>query len=283
MDQEIINLYDEYTHSNLSRKSFISRLAKITGSVAIAMTVIPMLENNYATAKTIDDANIITEDVTYPALNGGMKGFMAKPKSKKKLGTVMVIHENRGLNPHIKEVAKRVAAAGYIALAVDALSPFGGTPVNEEEARGLFTKIDAAKNLQNFLDGLTYLRKLAEGNGKTAVVGFCWGGGMVNDLAVNDPKLKAAVSYYGRQAKAEDAGKIKANLMLHYGGLDTRINAGIPAFETALIASKVKHQIFIYPEVNHAFNNDSSPTRYNETAAKIAWERTLDLFAKKIK
>ena len=282
MDQEIINLYDEYTHSNLTRKSFISRLAKITGSVAIAMTVIPMLENNYASAKTIDDANIITEDIIYPALNGEMKGFMAKPKSKKKLGTVMVIHENRGLNPHIKEVAKRVAAAGYIALAVDALSPFGGTPANEEEARGLFAKIDAAKNLQNFLDGLTYLRKLADGNGKTAVVGFCWGGGMVNDLAVNDPKLKAAVSYYGRQAKAEDTSKIKASLMLHYGGLDTRINAGIPAFEAALIANKVKHQIFIYPEVNHAFNNDSSPTRYNEAAAKIAWERTLGLFAKKI-
>ena len=247
------------------------------------MTVIPMLENNYAAAKTIDDANIITEDVTYPALNGDMKGFMAKPKGKKKLGTVMVIHENRGLNPHIKEVAKRVAAAGYIALAVDALSPFGGTPANEEEARGLFAKIDAAKNLQNFLDGLTYLRKLADGNGKTAVVGFCWGGGMVNDLAVSDPKLKAAVAYYGRQAKAEDAAKIKASLMLHYGGLDTRINAGIPAYEAALKAAKVDYQIFIYPDVNHAFNNDSSPTRYNEAAAKIAWERTLDLFAKKIK
>lgn len=283
MDQEIINLYDEYTHSNLSRKSFISRLAKITGSVAIAMTVIPLLENNYAAANTIDDANIITEDVTYPALNGDMKGFMAKPKGKKKLGTVMVIHENRGLNPHIKEVTKKVAAAGYIALAVDALSPFGGTPANEEEARGLFAKIDAAKNLQNFLDGLTYLRKLADGNGKTAVVGFCWGGGMVNDLAVSDSKLNAAVAYYGRQAKAEDAAKIKASLMLHYGGLDTRINAGIPAYEAALEAAKVDYQIFIYPDVNHAFNNDSSPNRYNEPAAKIAWERTLDLFAKKIK
>lgn len=282
MDQQIINLYDEYTHSNLSRKSFISRLAKITGSVAVAMTVLPMLENNYAAAKTIDDANITTEDVTYPALNGEMKGFMAKPKGKKNLGTVMVIHENRGLNPHIKEVAKRVATAGYIALAVDALSPFGGTPANEEEARGLFAKIDAAKNLQNFLDGLTYLRKLADGNGKTAVVGFCWGGGMVNDLAVSDRKLNAAVAYYGRQAKAEDAAKIKASLMLHYGGLDTRINAGIPAYEAALVAAKVDNQIFIYPDVNHAFNNDSSPTRYNEAAAKIAWERTLELFKKKI-
>lgn len=283
MDQEIINLYDEYTHSNLSRKSFISRLVKITGSLGVAMTIIPMLENNYAAAKTINDANIVTEDVTYPALNGEMKGFLAKPKSKKKLGTIMVIHENRGLNPHIKEVAKRVAAAGYIALAVDALSPFGGTPANEEEARGLIAKIDAAKNLQNFLDGLTYLRKLADGNGKTAVLGFCWGGGMVNDLAVNDPELNAAVAYYGRQAKAEDASKIKASLLLHYGGLDERINAGIPAYEAALEANKIDYQIFVYPEVNHAFNNDSSPTRYNEAAAKIAWERTLELFSKKIK
>ena len=282
MDQEIINLYDEYTHSNLSRKSFINRLAKITGSIALATTVLPMLENNYATAKTIDDTNIITEDVTYPALNGEMKGFMAKPKGKKNLGTVLVIHENRGLNPHIREVTKKVADAGYIALAVDALSPFGGTPANEEEARGLFAKIDVVKNLQNFLDGLTYLRKLSAGNGKTAVVGFCWGGGMVNDLAVADPKLNAAVAYYGRQANAEDVAKIKASLMLHYGGLDTRINAGIPAYEAALVAAKVDYQIFIYPDVNHAFNNDSSPTRYNAAAAKIAWERTLELFKKKI-
>ena len=282
MDQEIINLYDEYTHSNLSRKSFINRLAKITGSIALATTVLPMLENNYATAKTIDDTNIITEDVTYPALNGEMKGFMAKPKGKKNLGTVLVIHENRGLNPHIREVTKKVADAGYIALAVDALSPFGGTPANEEEARGLFAKIDVVKNLQNFLDGLTYLRKLSAGNGKTAVVGFCWGGGMANDLAVADPKLNAAVAYYGRQANAEDVAKIKASLMLHYGGLDTRINAGIPAYEAALVAAKVDYQIFIYPDVNHAFNNDSSPTRYNAAAAKIAWERTLELFKKKI-
>lgn len=283
MNQRIINLYDEYTHSKLSRKSFISRLAKITGSVALAMTVLPMLENNYTAAKTINHLNIITEDITYPALNGEMKGFMAKPKGQKNLGTVMVIHENRGLNPHIIEVAKRVATAGYIALAVDALSPFGGTPADEEEARGLFAKIDSAKNLQNFLDGLTYLRKLTDGNGKTGIIGFCWGGGMANDLAVADPKLNAAVAYYGRQAKAEDASKIKASLMLHYGSLDTRINTGIPAYEAALAAAKVNHQIFIYNDVNHAFNNDTSPTRYNEAAAKIAWERTLALFAMKIK
>jgi carboxymethylenebutenolidase len=283
MNQEIINLYDQYTHSKMDRKGFIQRLAKLTGGMAVALTVLPLLENNYASANTIDYPDLITADITYPAQNGDMKGFLAKPKGNKKLGTVLVIHENRGLNPHIKEVAKRVANAGYIALAADALSPFGGTPANEEEARGLFAKIDAAKNLQNFLDSLTYLRKLPEGNGKTACVGFCWGGGMANDLAVNDPQLNATVAYYGRQAKATDVPKIKASVMLHYGGLDERINAGIPAYREALEANKIEHQIFVYDGVNHAFNNDSSPTRYNEAAAKLAWDRTLDLFKKEIK
>lgn len=283
MNQEIINLYDQYTHSKMDRKGFIQRLAKLTGGMAVALTVLPLLENNYASANTIDYPDLITADITYPAQNGDMKGFLAKPKGNKKLGTVLVIHENRGLNPHIKEVAKRVANAGYIALAADALSPFGGTPANEEEARGLFAKIDAAKNLQNFLDSLTYLRKLPEGNGKTACVGFCWGGGMANDLAVNDPQLNATVAYYGRQAKATDVPKIKASVMLHYGGLDERINAGIPAYREALEANKIEHQIFVYDGVNHAFNNDSSPTRYNEAAAKRAWDRTLDLFKKEIK
>lgn len=283
MNQEIINLYDQYTHSKMDRKGFIQRLAKLTGGMAVALTVLPLLENNYASANTLDYPDLITADITYPAQNGDMKGFLAKPKGNKKLGTVLVIHENRGLNPHIKEVAKRVANAGYIALAADALSPFGGTPANEEEARGLFAKIDAAKNLQNFLDSLTYLRKLPEGNGKTACVGFCWGGGMANDLALNDPQLNAAVAYYGRQAKATDVPKIKASVMLHYGGLDERINAGIPAYREALEANKIEHQIFVYDGVNHAFNNDSSPTRYNEAAAKLAWDRTLDLFKKEIK
>lgn len=283
MDQKIINLYDEYTHTPLSRKTFISRLAKLTGGMAVALTILPLLENNYAVAETIDDANVITEDITYPAVDGDMKAYLAKPKGDKNLGAVMVIHENRGLNLHIKEVAKRVASAGYIAIAPDALSPFGGTPANEDDARAMFGKLDAAKNLQNFLDGLTFLRKSADGNGKTACVGFCWGGGMANDLAVNDPKLDAAVAYYGRQAKAENAFKIKASLMLHYGGLDERINAGIPAYKAALEANNIDHQIFIYEGVNHAFNNDTSPTRYNAETAKLAWDRTLRLFDKKIK
>jgi carboxymethylenebutenolidase len=283
MDQEIIKLYDAYTHSQMDRKGFLQRLAKITGGMAVALTVLPLLENNYASAKSVDDQDIVSADITFPALNGEMKAFLAKPKNAKNLGTVLVIHENRGLNPHIKEVAKRVADAGFIALAVDALSPFGGTPANEDEARNLFGKLDAGKNLQNLLDGLTYLRKLPEGNGKTACIGFCWGGGMANDLAVADAQLNASVAYYGRQPKAENVSKIKANIMLHYGGLDERINAGIPAYREALEANHIKHEIFIYEGVNHAFNNDTSPTRYNEAAAKLAWERTLNLFNKTIK
>lgn len=283
MDQKIIKLYDEYTHSSkMDRKGFINRLAKLTGGMAIALTVLPLLENNYAGAATLATDDLLIQDITYKATNGEMKAHLAQPKEKKKLGTVLVIHENRGLNPHIRDVANRVAKAGYIAMAVDALSPFGGTPANEDEARALFSKLDAAKNLQNFLDGLEYLRKLQNANGKVACVGFCWGGGMANDLAVNDIKLDAAVAYYGRQAKAEDVSKIKAEMLLHYGGLDERINAGIPTYKEALEKNKVKHQIFIYEGVNHAFNNDTSTTRYNPDASKLAWERTLALLSKTI-
>lgn len=283
MDQKIIKLYDEYTHSSkMDRKGFINRLAKLTGGTAIALTVLPLLENNYALAATLATDDLFIQDITYKATNGEMKAHLAQPKEKKKLGTVLVIHENRGLNPHIRDVANRVAKAGYIAMAVDALSPFGGTPANEDEARALFSKLDAAKNLQNFLDGLEYLRKLQNANGKVACVGFCWGGGMANDLAVNDIKLNAAVAYYGRQAKVEDVSKIKTEVLLHYGGLDERINAGIPTYKEALEKNKVKHQIFIYEGVNHAFNNDTSPTRYNPDASKLAWERTLALLSKTI-
>jgi carboxymethylenebutenolidase len=280
MDQKIINLYDEYTHSALSRKDFMKRLAVLTGSTALALTVLPLLENNYVSGATIEDDTISIEKVTYPGIDGDMNAVMAMPKGKKKLGSVLVIHENRGLNPHIIEVTKRVAAAGFIALGVDALSPLGGTPPDEDKGRELIGKLDPAKNLQNYLKGLEYLRTQKGGNGKVGCMGFCWGGGMANQLAVHDPKLQAAVAYYGSQAKAEDVSKIKASLMLHYGGLDERINAGIPAYETALKLNKVDYQIFIYEGVNHAFNNDTSPTRYNEAAAKLAWERTIGLFKK---
>nr|WP_316850746.1 dienelactone hydrolase family protein [Pedobacter agri] len=282
MDQKIINLYDEYTHSQLSRKDFMKKLAVIAGSTALAMTILPMLENNYAAAADFASDDIDVENITYPGVDGDMKAVLAKPKGKKKLGSVLVIHENRGLNPHIIDVTKRMAAEGFIALGVDALSPLGGTPADEDKGRELIGKLDPEKNLQNYLKGLEYLRNRKDGNGKVGCVGFCWGGGMANKLAVNDPNLQAAVAYYGAQANVADVSKIKASLMLHYGGLDERINAGIPAYEQALKENKVDYKIYIYDGVNHAFNNNTSPTRYNEAAAKLAWQRTIDLFKRKL-
>ena len=283
MDQKIINLYDRYTHSGINRKDFMKKLAILTGSTALASSILPLLENNYAAAAEFNDATLITENITYSGAEGDVKAFLAKPKNKKNLGTVLVIHENRGLNPHTIDVTKRVAAEGFLAIGVDALSPFGGTPPDEDKGRELIGKLDPEKNLQNYLKGLDYLRKHKDGNGKVACVGFCWGGAMANKLAVNDPKLQAAVAYYGSQAKAEDVPKIKASVMLHYGGLDERINAGIPAYEAALKLNKIDYKLFIYDGVNHAFNNDTSPTRYNEAAAKLAWSRTIDLFKAKLK
>lgn len=283
MDQEIINLYDAYTHSQLSRKSFIKKLAVLAGSTALAMTILPMLENNYASAASLhNDSELDILDINYPGVEGEMKAVLAKPKGKSKLGAVVVIHENRGLNSHIIDVTKRLAAEGFLTLGVDALSPFGGTPSDEEKGRELIGKLDAEKNLQNYLKGLDYLRNHKDGNGKTGCMGFCWGGGMSNKLAVADPKLNAAVAYYGAQAKTEDVNKIKASIMLHYGGLDERINAGMPAYEKALKENNIDYKIYIYEGVNHAFNNNTSPTRYNEATAKLAWQRTVDLFKAKL-
>jgi len=284
MDQRIINLFDEYTHKPLSRDSFLKRLAKLAGSTSAALALLPLLEVNYANAATVaeDDDDILTEDVKYDGDGSPMGGYLARPKKAGKYGSVLVIHENRGLNPHTKDIARRIAKAGYVALAADALAPFGGTPANEDEARALFTKIDTQKNLHNFLKGLDYLKARPDSNGKTACVGFCWGGGLANQLAVNAPTLKAAVAYYGRQPEAADVSKIKSAVQLHYGGLDERINAGIPAYEDALKAAGVKYEVFVYEGAQHAFLNDSAPTRYNPEAAKLAWDRTMKLFKEKI-
>lgn len=281
MNQEIINLFDEFTHKPLSRDEFMKRLAKLTGGTAAALAVLPLLEVNYAHAATVteDDDDLTIESITYQGNNTTMRGYLTKPKdTSKKLGSVIVIHENRGLNPHIKDVARRVAKAGYLALAIDALSPFGGTPANEDDARALFAKLDSQTNINNFLKGLDYVRSRPESNGKTGCVGFCWGGALANQLAVNSPELNAAVAYYGRQADAVDVPKIKAALQLHYGGLDERVNAGIPAYEEALKAAGTKYELYVYEGANHAFNNDTAPTRYSPEAAKLAWERTLRLF-----
>lgn len=285
MDQEIINLYDEYTHKPLSRNQFMSRLVKLTGSMAMAMTALSALEVGYANAETVSekDQGLIIEGISYPGDDCIMNGYLARPNTPQKLGSVLVIHENRGLNLHIKDITRRLAKAGFMAMAPDALSPFGGTPEDTDAARAMFTKIDASKNLNNFLNGLNYLQSRKESNDKTACVGFCWGGRMSNLLAVNSESLKAAVAYYGGQPDAKDVPKIKAKVMLHYAGLDERINAGIPAYETALKSSGVDYQLFMYEGVQHAFNNDTGGERYNADAAKLAWQRTLELFNNTIK
>lgn len=285
MNQDIINLFDEYTHAPLTRDEFIRRLTKLTGSLAAALAVLPMLEINYAHAQTVlpQDDRITTEHIAYAGDDCTMKGYVAKPKQNGKYGSVVVIHENRGLNPHIEDVTRRVAVAGYLALAPDALSAFGGTPANEDDARNLFSKLDEKKNLNNFIKGIEYLKSREESNGKTGCVGFCWGGGIANQLAVHVPDLKAAVAYYGRQPDAADVPKIKAAVQLHYGGLDERIDAGIPAYEDALKKAGVKYELYVYEGAQHAFNNDTAPTRYNAAAAKLAWERTLKFFSETIK
>jgi carboxymethylenebutenolidase len=281
MDQRIINLYDEYTHKPLSRQVFIKKLVQLTGSLAVAMSVIPMLEGCYAkplTQATPDE--LMTERITYPGATGEMKAYMARPKKDKKYAAVVVIHENRGLNAHIEDVTRRAAQAGYLALAVDALSPLGGTPANEDEGRALFGKLDAKQTISNFAKAFDYLAARKDCNGNFGCVGFCWGGGLANDLAVNVPAMKAAVAFYGRQPNAADVPKIKGAVQLHYGGLDERINAGIPAYEAALKNAKVPYELYVYEGVNHAFHNDTSAARYNEAAAKLAWKRTLDFWGK---
>lgn len=285
MDQRIINLFDEYTHKPLSREEFLKKLVKVTGSTAAALAVLPMLEVNYANAETIQqqDERIVTEKISYPVEEGDMKAYVAKPKKTGKYPAVMVIHENRGLNPHIEDVTRRLALEGFLAFAPDALSLLGGTPTDADQARDLFSKLDAAKNLKNFIKGFEYLKTRNDCDRNFGCIGFCWGGALANQLAVNVPELKVAVPFYGRQPETSDVLKIKAFVQLHYGGLDERINAGIPAYEEALKKAKVRYEVFIYEGTQHAFHNDTAPTRYNEVAAKLAWSRAIDLFKKELK
>jgi carboxymethylenebutenolidase len=280
MDQRIINLYDEYTHKPLSRETFLKKLIQLTGSTAAAMAVLPLIEVNQAHAAVTSAEDLFTEYVTYPGVPADMKAYVARPMAVKPYAAVVVIHENRGLNAHIEDVTRRAAKAGYLAIAPNALAPLGGTPANEDEARTKFQELKAENNLQNFINVFAYLKTRKDYNGKAGCVGFCWGGAMANSLAVNIPDLRAAVPFYGRQAATEDVPKIKAALQLHYGGLDERVNAGIPAYEEALKKNGKTYELYIYEGAQHAFHNDTAPTRYNEAAAKLAWERTLQFFNK---
>lgn len=283
--QAMIDAYDEYTHLTLDRRRFMERLTALAGTAAAAAAIAPMLAANSAKAEMIaeTDERIKGEDITYPGADGEMKGYLVRPADASgRLPAVIVIHENRGLNPHIRDVARRMALEGFVALAPDFLSPDGGTPDDEDKAREMISALDATETNANAVATVSFLKSHAESTGNVGAIGFCWGGGLVNRLAVNAPDLKAGVAYYGAQAKAEDVPKIKAALLLHYAGLDERINAGIEAYRKALTENGKDVTIHVYEGANHAFNNDTSAARYNKEAADLAWQRTVEFLKTKL-
>jgi carboxymethylenebutenolidase len=284
MHQEVVDLYEKYSHGSLDRREFLKRLALVAGGTAAASALMPMLEDSaraQVTAK--DDARLIAEIVKYAGETGEVRAYFARSRGDAKLPGVVVIHENRGLNAHIEDVTRRMALEGFLALAPDALSPLGGTPEDSEKAPALLGQLDKEKNTKNFVAAVKYLKTYPLSTGKVGVVGFCWGGAMANQVAVHSPDLVAAVPYYGAAPAPEDVPKIKASLLLHCAGMDERINAGIPAFEAALKAASVNYKIYIYEGAQHAFNNDMAPTRYNKDAAQLAWQRTIAFLKEKLK
>jgi len=275
--QDMIALYDDYTHLSLDRRKFMDNLAKLAGSMTTAVAIAGLMgaDAKAAGLSAEDDPKLDIQTVTYPGAKGTMSGYLAAPKTVGPFPAVIVVHENRGLNAHIKDIARRVALEGFVALAPDFLSDQGGTPADEDAARNMFTGLSAADVTANGVASIAYLKTLPRSTGKVGAIGFCWGGGAVNNLAVASADLLAAVPYYGAQPKAEDVAKIKAKIMAHYGGLDTRVDAGIPDFEAALKANHIDYQIFVYEGANHAFNNDTSAARYDKAAAELAWSRTI--------
>mgnify|MGYP000681134737 FL=1 len=288
LTQEMIDLYDEYTHLTLDRRRFFDHLTRIAGGTAAAYTLLPLLENNYAQAAMVapDDRRVATHTVTFPGASGELTGYLARPTDvspTERLPAVLVIHENRGLNPHIEDVTRRIALEGFIALGVDFLSPSGGTPADEDQAREMIGALDSATTIQNAVAAVDYLANHPETTGKVGAVGFCWGGAMANQVAVNSDAVSATVAYYGRQPAADQVAKIKAPMLMHYAGLDERINAGIPDFKSALDASGVDYEMFTYEGANHAFNNDTNAARYDQKAADLAWGRTIGFFKENLK
>lgn len=273
MNQRVIDLFDRYTHGEMDRRKFLEKLTLLAGSSAAALALLPVLENNYAKADLLPegDPRIKTESIVVKGFNV----YLAKPSSGEKWPAVLVIHENRGLNPHIKDVTRRLAAEGFLAAGADFLSTAGGTPADEDKAREMIGTLDKAATEAAARDIVADLRVRPDSNGKVGAVGFCWGGGLVNRLAVTDPTLDAAVAYYGMQPDAKDVASIKAPLLLHYAGLDERINAGIPAYEAALKAAGKTYELNVYDGVNHAFNNDTNAARYDKAAADLAWSRSV--------
>jgi len=284
MDQRIINTYDEYVNGRLGRREFLRRLAHLGGGTAAAYALIAQLENT-AAAEVVakDDPRLHTEYIKYPGETGEVRASLARPKDEKKLPGVIVIHENRGLQPHIEDVARRVALKGFLTIAPDALSPLGGTPKDESEARSKIRELDRQATVKNFVAAVKYLKTHPQSTGKVGCMGFCWGGGMTNQVAVNSPDLRAAVPFYGSQPASEDVPKIKASVLAHYGAQDKRINAGIEAFEAAMKKASIDYKICIYDGAGHAFFNDTNESRYNKEAAELAWKRTIEFFNSKLK
>ena len=282
MDQRIIDLYDAYTHGALGRREFMDRLAQVVGGAAAAAALLGVLQNDYARAAVIaeDDPRLATERVTYEAAGSKVRGYLARLQGGAKRPAVIVIHENRGLNPHIEDVTRRLAVDGFLALGVDALSPLGGTPADEDKAREMIGTLDRAETLARYAAAVSFLAAHPESSGKVGAVGFCWGGAMANRLAAAGTPLAASVAYYGMPLPAEDVPKITAPLLLHYAGLDERINAGVPAYEEALKKSGKAYEVHMYPGANHAFNNDTNAARYNKEAADLAWGRTIAFLKK---
>jgi len=281
-DPDVLKTFDLYVHGDIDRRGFIERVARLGLGVAGAASALEALRPRFAQAEQVrkDDPRIAGQTVEFPSPEGNsvVKGYLVKPaKASGKLPVILVIHENRGLNPHIEDIARRLALSDFIAFAPDGLVPLGGYPGDEDKARELFQKLDQEKTRKDFLAAVAALKSLPDGNGKVGVVGFCYGGGIANFLATKVSELGAAVPFYGAQPKAEDVRNIKAPLLIHYAGVDDRINAGWPAYEAALKEAKVSYEAFVYPNVQHGFNNDTTP-RYDAAAAKLAWGRTIDFF-----
>ena len=284
MEQKYIDLFDRYTHGQMKRRDFLERLTLLAGGTTAASALLPALENNYAKAEMVaeNDTRILPETLSYESTVGKLSGYLVKQKEFPKAGGVIVISENRGLNPHIKDVARRLATEGFLALAPDYLSIRGGTPNDEDKARDLIDTLKSEETVVISRASLATLAARADCTGKVAAVGFCWGGGKVNELAVAEPALAAGVAYYGAQPKANQVPAIKAPLLLHYAGLDERINAGIPDFEKALKANGKFYELYMYEGANHAFNNDTNAARYNKDAAELAWSRTVEFLRKNL-
>jgi carboxymethylenebutenolidase len=284
MSHEIKDLYEKYARGAMDRREFLRKLAAVAGGAAAAAALLPALEGSPAASQIVpkDDPRLETGYIEYRGETGKMRAYSARPKDAGKLAGVIVIHENRGLNPHTEDIARRVALEGFQAIAPDALSPFGGTPENPDEARPLFQKLDREANTKNFVAAVEYLKTRPEATGKVACMGFCWGGGVTNQVAVNAPDLTVAIPFYGSQPAPEDVPKIKAAMLLHYAGNDERIDAGIPAFEEALKKAGVQYKIYMYEGAGHAFMNDTG-ARYDKEAAELAWTRTVVFLREELK